>query len=346
MLGLSRASQYAGWWGGTPKFVSNSVIGVDSRSRYLDSFSLTPNAYTVPPATRSFDNTSLVNGAKGTQVVTFKYQAQSNYTWGTDSAASGYELIKNGSGSFAFFQPCNYAFSYQSTSNEWDMAPARTTTGNFLAWRSSYNAYNYFTLTGNLPWDTYADRWMTMIVSYSDTASDFANWTGTTGGTNYYQRMILQDAETGQLLSQTDSRYSAFQGFPTNWSTYTWSWDSGSPGSSTEARTQMNFFDAGGQFDQTDFLTTAGWMCQGTVIDPLATVNGVQLSQYFVGQCFPETVNSVRAWFNWTIFGSTTSGSDTIISKALTSRASQTNNYLIDSVTATLTTPITDTSIP
>ena len=345
MLGAARASQYAGWWGGPPKFVSTSQTTVACSGKYLDAVSITPNGWGMPGNTRSFDNTGVVSGAKGTQVITFKYQAQSNFTWTTDTFRTNYQYIDTGSGANLL---TIWNYFYQNTVETWDSMLARTVTGNYLSIKASFGSYEYFTLTGNLPWDDYANRWLTAIISYSDSQTDFSDWTGTTGGTNWYQRIVLQDAVTGQLISTTDSRYSAFNNPITTWANYTWSWDNVNSGSGTTANTAFASLvgPSGVTYDQTDMLVAAWWGCQGTMVDPLATVDSVQLRQYFVGQCFPETVNGSRAWFNFTPFAIVVDNNDSLLPLALAARSSQSNNYAYKQITSSLTTPATDTSIP
>jgi hypothetical protein len=70
------------------------------------------------------------------------------------------------------------------------------------------------------------------------------------------------------------------------------------------------------------------------------------LRLYFVGQCFPETVNSVRAWGNFTPFDLTTVDATSLLTQVLPGRMSQTNKYAYATTTASLTTPVTDASIP
>lgn len=348
MLGAARASQYAGWWGGPPKVSITSVTEMTYAGQYLDAVSMTPNAWLKPDDTRTFDNTGLANGAKGTQVVTFKYAAASNFTWLTDSFRNSNQFIKFGPSDFDQSSLALWSYEYQSSIENWTIVPGRTVTGNYLSIYSTYSGYEYFTLTGNLPWDDYADRWMTLIVSYSSSSGDFVNWTGTTGGANWYQRIVLQDATTGELISVTDSRYNPFQNSNTNWANYTWSFNTGPSGSGTTANTAFSSLInvSGVNFDQTDLLTAAWWACQGTVVDPMDTVDNVPLRNYFVGQCFPETVNGSRAWFNFTPFAIVTSGSDSLLPLALPGRATQTNNYAFKQTTSNLTTPATDASIP
>jgi hypothetical protein len=278
--------------------------------------------------------------------ITFKYQAGSNYTWGTDTFITQYENIKNGAGSTDFYNPVEYIFQFETDTELQIIRPCRTVSGNYLSIFGAYSGYSYFTLSGNLPWDTYADRWMTAIVSFSSDGTDFVNWTGTTGGALWYQRIVLQDARTGELLSQTDVRYNPFTNKPTDWANYTWSWATGPGGASDLANVVAQQIGAGGQFAVDDFLTTASWICMGDVVDPMATVNGVELRQYFVGQCFPETVNGARAWFNWTAFDTTVVSTTTQATKVLESRATQTDDYIFGALTSNLTTPITDASIP
>lgn len=348
MLGAARASQYAGWWGGPPKFLSTSEVDMTYQGQFTGTISLTTNGYGDPDDTRTFDNTGIANGARGTQVITFKYQAQSNFTWATDAFRPSYELIKYDSGAGQILNASDWTYEYQSSQDFWNIVLARTVTGNYLSVLATYKGYDFFTLSGNLAWDTYADRWMTLIASYSSDVTDFANWTGVTGGSNYYLRLVLQDATTGELISATDARYNAFQSSDINWANYTWSWDSGSSGSSTTANTNMPTLagNSGSLITQTDMLGAAIWCCQGAVVDPLATVDSVVLRNYFVGSCFPETVNGARAWFNATPFAVTTSGSDTLVTKALPARAAQTNNYAYKNLTSNLATPVSDTSIP
>ena len=348
MLGLGRASQYAGWWGGEPRFASTSSTAMTYRGQYLDAVSLTPNAWSMPPATRSFDNTSLVSGARGTQAISFKYAAQSNFTWRTDDFRTQYQSINYDSPDTGLLNLTDWTYFRETDGNNWTIRLARTVTGNYLSVFSSFGAYDFFTLSGNLTWDSRAGQYLTLVISYSSVQTDFVNWTGVTGGTNWYQRIVLQDASTGQLLSTTDVRYDPFQTPDTDWADYTWSWDNANSGSPTTANTFIPLLNgsSGVNFAQTDMLAAAWWGCQGAVVDPLAVVDGVQLRQYFVGQCFPETVNGVRAWGNFTPFDLTTVDDQSLLTQVLPGRMAQTNKYAYATVTATLITPVTDSQIP
>jgi len=351
MLGAARASQYAGWWGSDPKFVSTTATAMNYAGQYLDAVSVTPNLWSSPLSGKSFDNTGVANGSRGTQVVTFKYAAQSNFVWQTDAFRTAYQSIDyNSPNPSAVLSLSTWFYEYQSTTQDWNIRLGRTVTGQYLSVFGTFSGYEWFTLPGNLTWDSLADRWMTLIVSYSDTAADFVNWTGATppSPTYWYLRITLQDARTGELISTTDVRYLQFQNHNTNWADYTWSWANGSSGSSTTANVRMANLAGPSvvNFDKTDMLAAAWWGSAGAVIDPLATVNGVQLRQYFVGQCFPETVNSVRAWGNFTPFDLTTDVSDSYLTKALPGRMSQSSLTALQQSTATLVTPNTDASIP
>jgi hypothetical protein len=347
MLGLGRASQYAGWWTGKPSFLSRSQVTGNQQTTWANAVSITPNSWAVPPDTRSFDNTSLTSGAKGTQVLTFKYQAQSNFTWQALEFRTQFEAIKNAAGTFDNYGPVITAYRFSTDTGNWPIAPLRTTTGQYLSIFCAYNGYDAVKLTGNIAWDSLADRWLTVIVSYSSTTSDFAGWTGgTLASGNYASRVVLLDAQTGERISLTDWTWSAFQEYPTDWANYTWGWDNSTPGSSSDANFSFGTGSSGGYFDQTDFLTGAHWVCQGQVIDPTAVVDSVPLSNYFVGQYFPETVNGVRAWTNWTPVASTTAGSDQQLTQLLPSRTSQSTDIIARQTTANLTSPYTDASKP
>lgn len=339
---MARASEYAGWWSGKPSFLSRSVVGGGQFNTWDNAVSLTPNIWNLAPATRSFDNTSLSDGARGTQVLTFKYQAQSNFTWQAIEFRAQFEGIYNG----AIYNPVTSQFYFPSTTGYWPITPIRSTTGQYLSLFCAYSGYDGVQLAGNIAWDTLADRWLTVIMSYSSSSADFAGWTGGTVASNQYaSRVLLQDAQTGEQLSVTDWRYLAFQGYPSDYTNYTWTWNNGTP-SSGNARFEYYLDKANGNFDQTDFLTGAHWVTQGQLIDPTATVSDVKLSNYFVGQYFPETVNGVRAWANWTPVASTTSGSNQQLTTLLPGRISQTSDIIVERPTADLTSPYTDASKP
>jgi hypothetical protein len=347
MLGMARASEYAGWWTGKPSFVSRSVVTGNQQTTWANAVSLTPNTWVLAPGTRSFDNTSLTSGAKGTQVLTFKYQAQSNFTWGAVEFRTQFEGIKNGAGTFNNYTPVSTAYLFSTSTGNWPIAIQRTTTGQYLSVFGAYNGYDGVRLSGNITWDSMADRWLTVIVSYSSTTADFAGWTGGTLASGFYaSRIVLQDAQTGELLSQTDWSWQAFQGYPTDWANYTWSWDNITPGSSSNANFDFVTGNSGGYFDQTDFLVGAYWITQGQTIDPTASSDGVASRSYFVGQYFPNSVNGVRAWTNWTPVASTTSGSNQDLTQLLPGRTSQTTDIIARQTTTNLTSPYTDASKP
>ena len=353
MLGLGRASQYAGWWSGKPSFLSRSQVTGNQQTTWANAVSLAPNRWSdAPDATTAFSNTGITSGAKGTSVVTFKYQAASNFTWDTNAFKTGFQNIKPDSFFQSYYNFLTSQFQIKSggsvEAGNWTIGPARTVTGNYLSIFSSFGGYDFVKLNGDLAWDSLADRWLTVICSYSSSSADFAGWTGgTVPSGRYASRIVLLDAQTGQQLSVTDWFYQAFQVYDTDWADYTWSWSEVNPaangdGSFNTTTTAIEL----GYLDQSDILQGAYWMCQGQVIDPTAVVSSVPLSNYFVGQYFPETVNGVRAWSNWTPVATSTSGSNTLLTKQLGGRASNTNSVIFKATTSSLRTPITYSDKP
>lgn len=344
-IGAGRASEYAGWWTGKPSFLSRSLVSGAQDNTWPNAISITPNQWNTPTSGAAFSNTSVTSGAKGTTALTFKYQAASNFTWTTNAYRTTYQNIKNNVSDSAYYDFVTnyYCLDGVGFSQSWAIGPARTVSGGYLSLFTSFNGYDFTKLTGNITWDSLADRWLTAIISYSSSTSDFAGWAGgALISGNYASRILLQDAHTGEQLSVTDWQYSAFQGYSTNWADYTWSW-------SSSIAVGSYYYDFGipnGYFDQTDILLGASWHTQGQLIDPTATASSVKLSNYFVGNYFTETVNGVRAWSNWTPVATSAPGSTTYLTRALPARVSSTSNYMGQRTTTNLTSPYTDTSRP
>lgn len=353
MLGLARASQYAGWWNSGNNFISRTSSTARYNGSWPAGIGLTSNTWNGPGTVGSgysFSGTSLTSGAKGTQALVFKYQAQSNYTWTTDPFRVGFQSIQtDSSSSTSFLQLQSYNYRFPTTNNpSWPISIARTVTTNRLAYFGFYNGYDYVAAAGSPDFDLYADRWVAMVSSYSDTQSDFAGWSGTGSG-SYFARICLLDAVTGEVLNTTDYRYSPFQGWPTDWANYTWSYSNTFNPPTGEARLTwvlagINASNPG--YDVTDILTAGGWHCQGQVIDPTATVSGVVLGTYFNTQNITETINGIRAWHNWSAEAVTTNGSSQELTRLMPGRVSQTSNIVGNNATSAMTSPYTSTDKP
>jgi hypothetical protein len=54
---------------------------------------------------------------------------------------------------------------------------------------------------------TLADRWLTFIVSYYDTAANYTGWNPASGDGDVYGRLVILDTLAGTVVSQQDQRF-------------------------------------------------------------------------------------------------------------------------------------------
>ena len=312
MLGLARAAQYAGWGQIAPSFASQSTTRVQAYSAWADGASVPTNLWTSPNGadiTPVFDATGVTAGNRAVYAATYRLKTAGNYTFLTDAVDSNYNyLAPFGTGTFTQYTPF---FVYINDATMTDRAVINPKLGRHgasgdLAFLVDWGSYNWVRVTG-VPWDSIADRFISVVFAVSQTQSDFANYSNSDFG-NTYGRMTIADATTGELIFTRDFRTNQFLSVITDWPDRTIRYRNISGDSATawfysQIRT-------GTDLSGDDVLTAAGWAAPGAVLDPTADYLGQPVWRSFVGQQFPETVAGVRAWVNFTATAATTNPDD------------------------------------
>jgi hypothetical protein len=350
MLGIALNAQRAGWAIGDPFFLSNSPVSVTAYNGWSGFVSFTPNTISSPQGgdnlSSSFNNSGTVSGNKALFVQTVKWADMSNFTWLTDGFRSGYQTIDaqsaGGTLTLTFMQPI---LDNKTTVQNMGLLPGRTVTGNRVSFLVQSGTYEFADM--GVTWDSLADTWLTIVHAGSSASTDFANYTGSlSGGVDYYTRTTISDARTGALLAQKDLSVLQFNAMFTNYASLSFDYRTDASGAGTAYIYQT--IQAGDLVNgSTDMLFGAGWFAAGQTLDPLATdANGTQWRQYWLGQNFPQTVNSIDAWINWSAKDVVTNGVDQDYTIMQAGRVSTGSNLLVKNPTSTLTSPYEDASRP
>lgn len=264
MLGLGRASQYAGWWSGQPPTVTfTTASALVYENKQTPSYSLligSTNASSPAKAWNinslgnydltNYDLNTAFNNERYTIVLTVKL------TWPTTGVPSGDNV------------------TYTITNEVKDNGNINYLTSNILL--QTGDVLDFGTLFGGgslvLPgtYDQYMDQWLTIVYCGSETSASFTNWNQTAGTTGTYQRLAVFDTVTGVLLGKRDFR-----------STYSYpsieNWPDTTPANTTG--TYGYFANGSGSGpgavsgDWYDGRTSNYWVSFGTMFDPLTTTN-------------------------------------------------------------------------
>lgn len=350
MLGIGRASEYAGWWSGKPSFTSTSRVASTTLGQF-NGFSsvLATNPWRAPvtlgdPATYAFDNTGIVSARAQVSATTVRFDVMSNYTWATDPYRSGYQFVKNTSGSTGPAATALYPQSNTGTQycDSRIGALCRTTTTNKFAIFGSPNGYDYIPFTSSF--DSLANTWITIILAQAPTTSSFAGWTGGTPGTNFYPvRACIVNSQTGVLIEKVDINLNQFQGQSTTYASETWYpyVDNTGPGTAYFYN-YLQSFDPG--YNPTpNFYQASYWSCLGQVFDP--TAGSIPNYKYLCGSNLPGTVGGVQSWINLSSAGNATTGSYTALVGIGPGRTTQTSNYGWANFTTSVSAPYQSTTI-
>jgi hypothetical protein len=287
MLGLGRASEYAGWWSSqSPVWASMTTTALAETPnhispRYYSDFSAattvgtggTAGIASITSGSTVIDLTSLgsTEGKRQTHALTFKVGSnwvptpQSSYTRAFGNYQQFYQSgVQTNYYTYGGSQSGNYIFGF--------------TIDQFLP----------ITLTST-QMNTYRNKWLGLVCSTSDSTSSFANWTGTGSNTyNFCCRTYLIDLETNTVISTLDNY--AYASKPAIDLTQTWY--ASSAGSPTYYNDRILLLGTATTLTSgdTDFKMLSDWMCIGSTLDPSVWW------PYLVGDGIGDTVNNVRAW--------------------------------------------------
>jgi hypothetical protein len=294
MLGLGRASQYAGWWnqGGDIKINIPVATSISQAAYQTPSFSwLTGGIYPnygnwTDPNEGSinvlgYNSLTGYNSLRCTMSITFQLPWPSGLATNTYYGGPIYRIGYPG-GPYEFT-----IASYIDGSNRLTFTAGSTNgSGGPGIGQITYLPGTY---------TDYASTWFTVVYSQAETSSAYTNWSGTGSGT-VYCRLAVYNAQTGALFFKVDLQQAAG-----NWPDIT-NIITGSGGSvaldqvSTYALGFRN--NSGGQ----EVITTyaQNWISLGTMWDPL-TVKAAGDTTWLTTRP-NNTIGTGKAWVNhqWT----------------------------------------------
>jgi hypothetical protein len=270
MLGLGRASQYAGWWnqGGPAQVTMNSVASVNYAVEQTPSFSWlnVPDSSTTP-----------IVGAPGRQALF----AAGNINAANVSSQTGYNNNN-------WTTVCTFAIDYPTTGlvdndgykyDQKFQGDGSDFTSN-MAWVIANDNVKLRINWPGVPsndfpgsYTSYNGRWLTIVGSVSNDKANFAGWAGPAGTYNYYTRFLTVDTETGEQISLRDDAYDTrLSGLPADFAT----WISNASGNISTERSDAYSYSIGGGSSgyPEEYLRIANyWVSWGTMFDPLTVTD-------------------------------------------------------------------------
>jgi hypothetical protein len=288
MLGAARASEYAGWWSAgnidaTANLTSVSSLNYARKITPTYSYRMEVNSSGTPVGyvTQQFGSASDqyvditgLTGFSGYNNLNMTVVQHCYLPWSGKTSAS-----TNGQFRFEIKQPAYFAKN------------VTINTGQNGGSGKLYVAVDY--PTGTVNFDTtdsftnYNDRWLTVVFSTSNTASNFTNWSNPSGSDPVFARVALYDTQTGTLIGKQDQRLND----P--------GWDlSTLPATLSFSPDETSFINIygypGGTFaDDNDYRIQNMWISVGTMFDPLTTTDTTWLTSNPNKQ-----IGTAVAWLN------------------------------------------------
>ena len=289
MLGLGRASQYAGWWSsaGPAEVTMNSV----STLSYED--------YQTPVYTWlniGVNTTGYLAGAE----VEF---AAGNIAAGNVTAAATYN---NNSWTYVWTFALDYAsgLTYNQGYKTDTRFRGNSGDGDFttnMAWVADATGTNL-----DINWPTVLpgfqttmslsglnNRWLTLVSSCSNTSASYTDWSGIGSGA-YYARNALYDSFNGQLILKYDGVSSSRpMGYPTDFGT--WISNCGNTISTTRSDAYSYRIGSAGPSANCNLRIGGQWVTFGTMFDP-ETVKTTDTTWLTTRP--NQTIGNATAWIN------------------------------------------------
>jgi hypothetical protein len=286
MLGLGRASEYAGWWNTglqSVAFTSTSTLGTSIYQTPTYSWLLNNSTRNINGVGSSgtVDLTGLTgftgyNNLRSTRIAHFYFPST---VWNSAAAQTiavvqSHDLYNSGT---------QYPFQVQISLDTSGAIKVFRFASLFL----SFNESGGVTLPGTHT--QYTDTWLTVVSVSAETSSVFASWAGGTQGTNTQAtRLAVYNTATGVLIARSDAWRNSTTATPT-WPTLStitnplpqesgpnWSID-------ITAYTQTGY----------DTRIAGMWVGLGTVFDPLSETNTSWRTAMPA-----ETIGNAQSWMN------------------------------------------------
>lgn len=286
MLGLARASEYAGWWNSSPRWSATGLFDIVQTNkvspRYYADFTGMTEAMTsgqvaiadISSGSTAIDMTSVPNfGRRQVHALTFKVGTNWLATPGasyTPAFRDYHQFFQNGT------QINQYSYCAEYNSE--------------IIFGVTFDQFTGISLSTSA-FAPYRNRWLGLICATSETTASFSNWTGT--GSNTYNncaRIYLVDIEAKTVIATVDKYAYADKTLID----LTQSWSATNAGSPTYydqriATIGNNTTDIASN-GRDEFEHLSSWMSIGETLDP-----AVYWSQ-LIGEAPADTVGGVRAW--------------------------------------------------
>ena len=257
MLGLARASEYAGWWSGGAIVIDIDVATAVSQAAYqTPSFSWQTQATTLQSDQLSY------NGNATARIDLTGYSSLTDYNrYRFTNMSSIYLNWPSGLSDGYYGTQSIGVFDAGSVNN---FAP--TWTVNIVSGQLQFGWYAFGGgTTTTLPgaYTDWTSKWLTIVFSCAETDSVYTNWNPTNTGSGYY-RVAVYDTQAATLINKTDYRTS-LPNAP-DYSTMATSL----PVTTNTATDGTNWTIAA---NSETFNTANFWYCFGTMWDPLSVIS-------------------------------------------------------------------------
>ena len=302
MLGMGRASQYAGWWGGGPL-----IIDITSESSISQSVYQTPS-YSVA----LYNNGSEILEPRG--IIDSATPSNSYCNIATISSAATFNNAR--SVFFYTFRPTytGTAGTYSGGTTEFkdnsgDGGPRQAQTnitagGNLTV---SFNLGGSGNTINLGSYTTYNSKWMTVIMTTAETSSAYTDWNSPETSGNTYCRFAVYDTESAELIAKRDFRNTVGMANILNVSSNQVRIDYGGAGT----RTYVQLDRGGDNLTNANTVFAGCWYSFGTMFDPVGETN----TSWLTTRPSANIGNAV-AWFNGQFANSITNGSVTYVAES------------------------------
>ena len=266
MLGIGRASEYAGWWtGNRPASVTFTGAGaLRYTNQQTPSYSILTGVGGSPAgqmqvASEGSYNITGYTGLTGYNANRATIVATLYADWPTSGIPSGAFVAYN----------VNLEIKQSATQTEYYSPSIQLGNSNTNFQLNSLLGGYSATLPGS--YTQYVGKWLTCVWTMSETQSSFTSFSNQQGSSGNYVRTAVYDTQTGALIYKYDFRGSP--NFPTDLSV----WPNTVPTATFQGDTAVftgcygSGPDSGGTYYNTRVNNL--WWSIGTMFDPLTTTN-------------------------------------------------------------------------
>lgn len=322
MLGLGRASEYAGWWsqGNNIKVVMQATSAVTTTVGQTPFFSFLTNGSDRNwkmnnNGSYNFTGYSSISGFNNRRFTTVN---TIYLPWSSGMPDDYYATLMSNE------------FRYSGQPNVNNNMTVDIASGQ-LQINGGFDNYHYPQVTLPGAYTSYANTWLTVVACGAETSSVYTNWsTSDTTGSNYL-RIAVYKTETGELLGKSDRRDNGARMDLTLF------------GNTINAGNSTNYVSTSGFGSLYEYRQSGLWYSFGTMFDPLTETN-----KSWLAPRIPNIVGNANAWASQT-YTTYTSNVNTYYGNSATGLYSVSSNYNLDlteSGSSAFTTGYSTTIVP